>query len=173
VTTPELAPRQPDATETGSSPQENQPVTITTGPSANVPDVASSKQLEGTQGTSSRLPTMSTLFKRGQSRRELRRVDLRADAWLLADALASLSTLGLPQPSVEGGQVAVVSRRNRAVLEVFDSEEDARRALTAVTARRSTLRGRFAIVDRWHADRPEGAADEPGKLSGPPRPHVA
>ena len=104
---------------------------------------------------------------RGQSRRELRLIDMRADAWLLTDALASLSTLRLPQPPVERGQFAVVSRRNRAVLEMFASEEEARRALAAVTPRRSALEGRFAVVDAWLADPSDEAAEEPGELASP------
>ena len=97
---------------------------------------------------------------RGTSRRELSRLDARADAWLLTDALASLSTFGLPEPAAERGRFAVVSLRNRAVLEMFTSEEEARRALAAVTPRRTAIAGRFAVVDA----RPADWVDEPREL---------
>lgn len=73
----------------------------------------------------------------------------RADAWLLAESLADLSSHPLPRPSgPDAGHHAIVSRRNRSALEFFPSEDAPRQALDQVLRRHPHLQGRFAVEDR-------------------------
>lgn len=73
---------------------------------------------------------------------------VRADAWLLAEALCDLSATRRPPGAETGARApfAVVSRRNSAPLEFFPTEEDARQAMGEVTRHRPHLDGRFVIT---------------------------
>ena len=82
-------------------------------------------------------------------KRSARCVAGRADAWLLAELLADLSSHPLPRPSgPDAGHHAIVSRRNRSALEFFPSEDAPRRALDQVLRQHPHLQGRFAVEDR-------------------------
>lgn len=82
-------------------------------------------------------------------KRSGRCVAARADAWLLAESLADLSSHPLPRPSgPDAGHHAIVSRRNRSALEFFPSEDAPRQALDQVLRRHPHLQGRFAVEDR-------------------------
>lgn len=71
----------------------------------------------------------------------------RAEAWLLTESLADLSSRPLPRPSgPDTGDHAIISRRNRSALEFFPSEDASRQALDQVLRQHPHLQGRFAIA---------------------------
>jgi hypothetical protein len=170
---PHSRSHEADAAKIGLSTQKNRPETFAPETSATVVEVPGWNQLEMQQRNRLRFPALPGFARRNHTRQASKRVDARADAWLLADALASLSTAGLPEPTTQRGSFAVVSCRTRAVIEVFPSEEDARRALEAITVRRSTLIGRFAVVGPGLDTHLAGATDRPDEQPEVSRPHVA
>ena len=71
----------------------------------------------------------------------------RAEAWLLTESLADLSSRPLPRPSgPDAGDYTIISRRNRSALEFFPSEDASRQALDEVLRQHPHLQGRIAVA---------------------------
>lgn len=83
----------------------------------------------------------------------------RLESWLLVESLVDMASTKPRLRSRPGHHFAVISRRNRAALELFASAAEASAALDGVVRRWPSHEGRFAVVRIIDAERSRHLAE--------------